>query len=94
MDGAATGVRSGGGPLAAPRRRAPGWLSAGLYRPLAEDDERGPLLGAARPCGATASVGCALLHPDDDVAGVLHRADAALYRAEAAGGDRVHDLAR
>ncbi len=42
----------------------------------------------------TASVGCALLHPDDDVAGVLHRADAALYRAEAAGGDRVHDLAR
>jgi PleD family two-component response regulator len=45
-------------------------------------------------CGVTAGVGCALLHPDDDVAGVLHRADAAMYRAEAAGGDRVHDLAR
>ncbi len=40
MDGAATGVRSAGGPPAAPRRRAPGWLSAGLYRPLVEDDER------------------------------------------------------
>ncbi len=45
-------------------------------------------------CGVTAGAGCALLHPDDDVAGVLHRADAAMYRAEAAGGDRVHDLAR
>ncbi|MEX5721790.1 diguanylate cyclase [Geodermatophilus maliterrae] len=28
------------------------------------------------------------------VAGVLHRADEAMHRAEAAGGDRVHDLAR
>jgi diguanylate cyclase (GGDEF)-like protein len=44
-------------------------------------------------CGVTASVGCVLVHPDDDVAGVLHRADAATYRAKAAGGDRVADLA-
>jgi PleD family two-component response regulator len=43
--------------------------------------------------GVTASVGCALLHPGDDVADVLHRADAAMYRAKAAGGDRVADLA-
>jgi hypothetical protein len=45
-------------------------------------------------CGVTASVGCALVHPDDAVVDVLHRADAAMYRAKAAGGDRVHDLAR
>ncbi|MGY1695352.1 MULTISPECIES: diguanylate cyclase domain-containing protein [unclassified Geodermatophilus] len=45
-------------------------------------------------CGVTGSVGCALVHADDAVADVLHRADAAMYRAKAAGGDRVHDLAR
>ncbi|PWW24949.1 diguanylate cyclase (GGDEF)-like protein [Geodermatophilus normandii] len=44
-------------------------------------------------CGVTASVGRALVRPGDDVAGVLHRADAAMYRAKAAGGDRVADLA-
>jgi diguanylate cyclase (GGDEF)-like protein len=43
--------------------------------------------------GVTASVGRALVGPADDVAGVLHRADAAMYRAKAAGGDRVHELA-
>ncbi|MGY1672446.1 GGDEF domain-containing protein [Geodermatophilus sp. SYSU D00710] len=49
---------------------------------------------AGAGCGVTASVGCALVRPDDDVADVLHRADAAMYRAKAAGGDRVHDLVR
>jgi hypothetical protein len=51
-------------------------------------------------CGVTAGVGCALVHPDDDVAGAVHRADAAMYLAGAAmylagaaGGDRVRDLA-
>ncbi|SFP30961.1 diguanylate cyclase (GGDEF) domain-containing protein [Geodermatophilus dictyosporus] len=43
--------------------------------------------------GVTASVGRALVASEDDVAGVLHRADAAMYRAKAAGGDRVHELA-
>ncbi|MGY1729836.1 diguanylate cyclase domain-containing protein [Geodermatophilus sp. SYSU D01062] len=43
--------------------------------------------------GVTGSVGCALVHPGDDVAGVLHHADEAMYRAKAAGGDRVADLA-
>ncbi|MBM7805098.1 diguanylate cyclase (GGDEF)-like protein [Geodermatophilus bullaregiensis] len=49
-------------------------------------------VGAAH--GVTGSVGRALVGHDDDVAGVMHRADAAVYRAEAADGDRVHDLAR
>ncbi|SDC88450.1 diguanylate cyclase (GGDEF) domain-containing protein [Geodermatophilus telluris] len=43
--------------------------------------------------GVTASVGRALVGAGDDVAGVLHRADAAMYRAKAAGGDGVHELA-
>ncbi|MGY1752505.1 diguanylate cyclase domain-containing protein [Blastococcus sp. SYSU D01042] len=41
------------------------------------------------PGGVTASVGVAELVPGEDVAEVLHRADAAMYRAKAAGGDRI-----
>jgi diguanylate cyclase (GGDEF)-like protein len=55
---------------------------------------RAAVAEAGVACGVTASVGCALVHPDDDVAGVVHRADAAMYLAKAAGGDRVRDLAR
>jgi diguanylate cyclase (GGDEF)-like protein len=43
--------------------------------------------------GVTASVGVALIHPDDDADLLLHRADAAMYRAKTAGGDRVTEPA-
>ncbi|WP_147252021.1 GGDEF domain-containing protein [Blastococcus sp. TF02-9] len=38
--------------------------------------------------GVTASIGVAEVVPGEDVADLLHRADAAMYRAKAAGGDR------
>ncbi|MGY1714122.1 GGDEF domain-containing protein [Geodermatophilus nigrescens] len=57
------------------------------------DRVRAAVAGAGAGCGVTASVGLALVGPGDDVAGVLHRADGAMYRAKAAGGDRVGDLA-
>jgi PleD family two-component response regulator len=34
-------------------------------------------------------VGVAEVEPGDDVEDLLHRADAAMYRAKSAGGDRV-----
>jgi len=36
----------------------------------------------------TASIGVAEVLPGEDVADLMHRADAAMYRAKAAGGDR------
>lgn len=42
--------------------------------------------------GVTASVGITDVQPGDDVAELMHRADAAMYRAKAAGGDRVGAL--
>jgi diguanylate cyclase (GGDEF)-like protein len=47
---------------------------------------------AGRPCGVTASVGVALVGRSDDVNQLLHRADAAMYRAKTAGGNRVTAL--
>jgi len=44
---------------------------------------------AGRNCGVTASVGVALVEPGDDVNHLLHRADAAMYRAKTSGGNRV-----
>ncbi len=38
--------------------------------------------------GVTASIGVAEVVPGEDVADLMHRADAAMYRAKAAGGDR------
>ncbi len=60
--------------------------------PVPDDD--GALAGrlgaavaqAGAGCRVTASVGCAPVHPDDDVAGVLHRADAAMYLARRPAG--------
>jgi diguanylate cyclase (GGDEF)-like protein len=43
--------------------------------------------------GVTASVGVAEVEPGDDVADLMHRADAAMYRSKTAGGDRVTVLA-
>jgi diguanylate cyclase (GGDEF)-like protein len=44
---------------------------------------------AGGSCGVTGSVGVALVQPDDDVNLLLHRADAAMYRAKTSGGNRV-----
>jgi diguanylate cyclase (GGDEF)-like protein len=44
---------------------------------------------AGRGCGVTASVGVALVDRADDVNLLLHRADAAMYRAKTSGGNRV-----
>jgi diguanylate cyclase (GGDEF)-like protein len=44
---------------------------------------------AGRYCGVTASVGVAFVEPGDDVNLLLHRADAAMYRAKVSGGNRV-----
>jgi diguanylate cyclase (GGDEF)-like protein len=43
---------------------------------------------AGAGCGVTASIGVAEVVPGEDVADLLHRADAAMYRAKASGGDR------
>jgi diguanylate cyclase (GGDEF)-like protein len=43
--------------------------------------------------GVTASVGVAEVEPGDDVEDLLHRADAAMYRAKTAGGNRVTSIA-
>jgi diguanylate cyclase (GGDEF)-like protein len=49
---------------------------------------------AGRDCGVTASVGSALVEWTDDVNALLHRADAAMYRAKTAGGNRISALVR
>ena len=46
-----------------------------------------------RGAGVTASVGVAEIEPGDDVADLMHRADAAMYRSKTAGGNRVTLLA-
>jgi diguanylate cyclase (GGDEF)-like protein len=50
---------------------------------------RGAVAEAGRHCGVTASVGVAFVDPADDVNLLLHRADAAMYRAKTSGGNRV-----
>jgi diguanylate cyclase (GGDEF)-like protein len=50
---------------------------------------RTAVAAAGRRCGVTGSVGVALVEPDDDVNLLLHRADAAMYRAKTSGGNRV-----
>ncbi len=44
---------------------------------------------AGAAVGVTASIGVATLVPGEDVHDLLHRADAAMYAAKTAGGDRV-----
>jgi diguanylate cyclase (GGDEF)-like protein len=50
---------------------------------------RSAVAAAGAPAGVTASVGVARVRPDDDADQLLHRADAAMYRAKTGGGDRV-----
>ncbi|MCU1615095.1 MAG: diguanylate cyclase, partial [Frankiales bacterium] len=50
---------------------------------------RNAVADAGRRCGVTASVGVALVDRADDVNLLLHRADAAMYRAKTSGGNRV-----
>jgi diguanylate cyclase (GGDEF)-like protein len=53
---------------------------------------RSAVAGVGRAVGVTASVGVAEVRTGDDVLDLLHRADAAMYRAKTAGGDRVSAL--
>jgi diguanylate cyclase (GGDEF)-like protein len=50
---------------------------------------REAVAAAGCDCGVTASVGVALVDASDDVNLLLHRADAAMYRAKSAGGNQV-----
>ncbi|MBM7808221.1 diguanylate cyclase (GGDEF)-like protein [Geodermatophilus bullaregiensis] len=50
---------------------------------------RAAVAEAGAAVGVTASIGVATLVPGEDVHDLLHRADAAVYAAKTAGGDRV-----
>jgi diguanylate cyclase (GGDEF)-like protein len=50
---------------------------------------RSAVAAIGAPAGVTASVGVAEVEPGDDAEDLLHRADAAMYRAKSAGGNRV-----
>ena len=54
---------------------------------------RHAVAAAGASAGVTASVGVAEVEPGDDVEDLLHRADAAMYRAKSAGGNRVTSIA-
>jgi diguanylate cyclase (GGDEF)-like protein len=54
---------------------------------------RDAVAAVGRASGVTASVGVAEVLPGDDVEDLMHRADAAMYRSKAAGGNRITVLA-
>jgi diguanylate cyclase (GGDEF)-like protein len=56
---------------------------------LLADRIREGVARVGRECGVTASVGVTMVRPGDDVHEVLLRADQAMYRAKAAGGNGV-----
>jgi diguanylate cyclase (GGDEF)-like protein len=56
---------------------------------LLADRLRAGIARVGREAGVTASVGVTVVRPGDDVHEVLLRADQAMYRAKAAGGDGV-----
>lgn len=53
---------------------------------------RAAVAAVGRSRGVTASVGAAVVRRGEDVHDLLHRADTAMYRAKASGGDRVEAL--
>ncbi|MGY1615605.1 diguanylate cyclase domain-containing protein [Geodermatophilus sp. SYSU D00691] len=64
-------------------------VSAALPADSLAERLRAAVALAGRSVGVTASVGVAQVCAGDDVLDLLHRADAAMYRAKTAGGDRV-----
>jgi diguanylate cyclase (GGDEF)-like protein len=67
--------------------------SVGFTGEMLAERLRAAVASVGRFSGVTASVGVAEVEPGDDVADLMHRADAAMYRSKTAGGDRVTLLA-
>jgi diguanylate cyclase (GGDEF)-like protein len=63
--------------------------SAGFSGEMLAERLRAAVAAVGRGSGVTASVGVAEVEPGDDVADLMHRADAAMYRSKTAGGNRV-----
>ena len=82
--GSDTVARLGGDEFAVLAEISPAFPADALAERL-----RGAVAAAGAPSGVTASVGVALVFPEDDADLLLHRADAAMYRAKTAGGNRV-----
>jgi diguanylate cyclase (GGDEF)-like protein len=67
--------------------------SVGFSGEMLAERLRAAVAGVGGASGVTASVGVAEVEPGDDVADLMHRADAAMYRSKTAGGNRVTLLA-
>jgi diguanylate cyclase (GGDEF)-like protein len=67
--------------------------SVGFSGEMLAERLRAAVASVGRFSGVTASVGIAEVDPGDDVADLMHRADAAMYRSKTAGGNRVTLLA-
>jgi len=63
--------------------------STGFSGEVLAERLRAAVASVGRFSRVTASVGVAEVEPGDDVADLMHRADAAMYRSKTAGGDRV-----
>jgi diguanylate cyclase (GGDEF)-like protein len=63
--------------------------SAGFSGDVLAERLRAAVVSVGGASGVTASVGVAEVEPGDDVADLMHRADAAMYRSKSAGGNRV-----
>jgi diguanylate cyclase (GGDEF)-like protein len=68
-------------------------ISATFSGEMLAERLRAAVAGVGGRAGVTASVGVAEVEPGDDVADLMHRADAAMYRSKSAGGNRVTVLA-
>ena len=68
-------------------------ISVGFSGEMLAERLRDAVARIGHPSGVTASVGVAEVQPGDDVEDLMHRADAAMYRSKAAGGDRFTVLA-
>jgi diguanylate cyclase (GGDEF)-like protein len=67
--------------------------SVGFSGEMLAERLRAAVAAVGERSGVTASVGVAEVEPGDDVADLMHRADAAMYRSKTAGGNRVTLLA-